>query len=315
MELKNKRVLVTGGEGFLGKPLVEMLKKEGADVFVVRRKEYDLRSESAVAKLFADSKPQLVIHAAVHGGGIGHMSKQPGSIYYDNILMNSFVVEYSRRAKVEKFLGVGTVCSYPKFTPIPFNEKNLWDGYPEETNAPYGLTKKMMLVQQQSYEKEFGFRSNHLLLVNMYGPGDDFSPETSHVIPALILKFDYAKKHIAPEVICWGTGKPTREFLYVNDGARAIVLALKNCETSDPINVGSGEEISVKDLSKLIADLIGYKGRISWDRTKPDGQPKRYLDVSKAEKVFTFKANIPFNEGIKNTIAWFHANNLASKYK
>jgi GDP-L-fucose synthase len=312
MELKNKTVMVTGGEGFLGGPLVSLLAKEGAKVFVVKIQDYDLRNESSVAKLFKDANPQIVVHAAVHGGGIGYMAKHPGSIYYDNVLMNSFMVEYSKRAKVEKFLGIGTVCSYPKFTPVPFKEENLWDGYPEETNAPYGLTKKMMLVHTQAYEQEYGFKANNLLLVNMYGPRDNFNPDSSHVIPALIMRFDRAKKENQPEVVCWGTGKPTREFLFVEDAAEAIVLALKNCNTSAPINVGSGEEVSIKDLSELIASIIGYKGKIVWDKSKPDGQPKRRLDVSKAKKEFGFKAKTSFKDGFKKTITWYQ-NNLAGK--
>jgi len=305
MELKNKKILVTGGSGFLGKALIPLLNAEGADTIIFKRSEYDLRNESNVKRLFDDTRPDIVIHAAVHGGGIGHMKQHPGSIYYDNIMMNSLMVEYSRLYKVEKFVGIGTVCSYPKFSPVPFKEEDLWNGYPEETNAPYGLTKKMMLVQQRSYEIEYGLRSNHLLLVNMYGPHDDFDPSTSHVIPALLMKFEKAKREGLPEVVCWGTGKPTREFLYVEDGARAIVLATKKCTTSAPINVGSEYEISIKDLSTLIAKLFGYKEKIVWDTTKPDGQPKRRLDITKAKKEFGFTAGTSFETGLKNTIEWY----------
>jgi GDP-L-fucose synthase len=305
MELKNKRILVTGGYGFLGKALMPMLEKEGANALTFSRSEYDIRKEDQVNKLFENTKPDMVIHAAVHGGGIGHMSKNPGSIYYDNIMMNSLMVEYSRIYKIIKFLGVGTVCSYPKFTTTPFKEKDLWSGYPEETNAPYGLTKKMMLVHQQAYEAQYGFSSNHLLMANMYGPYDDFDLDTSHVIPALIQRFDKAKRANSKEVVCWGTGNPTREFLYVDDGARAIVLALKNCNTSDPINVGSSEEISIKELGRLIANIIGYKGNILWDKTKPDGQPKRKLDITKAKNEFDFTAKIGFEDGLTKTIDWY----------
>lgn len=304
MELKNKKVLVTGGHGFLGKALVPLLNAEGADPIIFKRSEYDIRVGSDVKRLFEATSPDIVIHTAAHGGGIGHMKEHPGSIYYDNIMMNSLMVEYSRLYKVEKFVGVGTVCSYPKFSPVPFKEEDLWNGYPEETNAPYGLTKKMMLVQQQAYETEYGLRSNHLLLVNMYGPNDDFDPSTSHVIPAMLMKFEKAKSEGLPEVVCWGTGKPTREFLYVEDAARAIVLAAKKCSTSAPINVGSGHEISIKDLSALIAKLFEYNGNIVWDTSKPDGQPKRRLDTSKAFKEFEFKAKTNIKEGLTSTINW-----------
>lgn len=314
IQLKNKRILVTGGRGFLGKTLIPMLEAEGAEAITFGREEYDIRKENQVKQLFDRTKPQLVIHAAVHGGGIGHMKAHPASIYFDNVMMNALMVEYSRLNKVEKFLGVGTVCSYPKFTPVPFKEENLWNGYPEETNAPYGLTKKMMLVHQQGCEIEYGMKSNHLLLVNMYGPNDDFDPETSHVIPALILKFSRAKTHNSPEVVCWGTGKPTREFLYVDDAARAIVLALKNCNTSEPINVGSGDEISIKDLSELIGELIAYKGKIVWDTSKPDGQPKRKLDITKAKIKFGFKATTDFKKGLQIMIRWFYDNDIASQF-
>ena len=304
---KHKKVLVTGGNGFLGTSLVPQLINLGAKIHIPRSKEYDLRNEAFVEKLFSKAKPDLVIHLAAHGGGIGHMRKHPGTIFYDNITMNSLVIDMSRKYSVEKFVGIGTVCSYPRFTQVPFDEKDLWEGYPEETNAPYGLAKKMMLVQTQGYHQEFGFNGIHLLLVNMYGPYDDFNLKTAHVIPALIRKFFLAVKTNKDEVTVWGTGKVSREFLYVKDAAEAIILATEKYNKSEPVNIGAGFEISIKDLVELIAKLTDFKGKIGWDATKPDGQPRRCLDTSKAEKEFGFKAKTSFREGLKRTIEWYRA--------
>lgn len=302
-----KKVIVTGGAGFLGKHLIPKLESANADVFIPRSEDYDLRNEKDVDRLFKNFKAELVIHMAVHGGGIGYMKSHPGSIFYDNMMMNAVVLEKSRQYNVDKFVGIGTVCSYPKFTLVPFKEDNLWDGYPEETNAPYGLAKKMMLVQTQGYKQQYNFNGVHLLLVNMYGPHDDFNEKTSHVIPALIKKFTHAVENDEKEVVVWGTGKASREFLYVEDAATAIILASEKYNKSDPANVGSGFEIKIKDLVELIAGQIGFDGRIVWDKSKPDGQPKRCLDISRAKKEFGFKAKTDFKEGIKKTIDWYNS--------
>ncbi|MFH1358673.1 MAG: NAD-dependent epimerase/dehydratase family protein [archaeon] len=296
-----KRVLVTGGMGFVGGFLVEKLKGLGADVFTFSRNEYDLTKEGDVKRLFEDSKPQIVIHLAVDGGGIGYMKKNPGSVYDNNILMNTFIQKYARLNNVEKFYGMGTVCEYPKFTPVPFKEENLWEGYPEETNAAYGLTKKMMMVQSQGYRQQYGFNAIHLLMVNLYGPRDDFHPENSHVIPALIKKFVENKD----KVEIWGTGSASREFLYVEDAVNAIILAIERYNKSEPINIGSGQETTIKELVNIIAELTNFQGEIVWDTTKPDGQPRRCLDTSKAEQEFGFKAKISFKEGLRKTIKWY----------
>jgi GDP-L-fucose synthase len=303
-----KKVLVTGGTGFLGKHLVPMLKSLEADIFVPRSKNYDLRKEKDVDRLFKQYCPELVIHLAAHGGGIGHMRKYPGSIFYDNLMMNSLIIEKSLRYGVKKFVGIGTVCSYPKFTPTPFKEEDLWNGYPEETNAAYGLSKKMMLVQTQAYREEQGFNGIHLLLVNMYGPYDDFNLKTSHVIPALIRKFTDVVEKNKKEVEVWGTGRASREFLYAEDAARAIILATEKYNKPEPVNIGVGFEIKIKDLVELIAELTGFKGEIKWDTTKPDGQPRRCLDVSRAKEEFGFEAKVDFREGLKKTIEWYKYN-------
>lgn len=305
---KGKKIVVTGGAGFLGMHLVPMIVSSGAHVFVPRSKDYDLRREDDVDRLIRYQLPEIIIHLAAHGGGIGHMRGHPGSIFYDNIMMNTLLIDKSLKYKVDKFVGIGTVCSYPKFTSVPFKEKDLWNGYPEETNAPYGLSKKMMLVQSQAYREEYGFNSIHLLLVNMYGPHDDFNLETSHVIPASIRKFFDAVETNKREVEVWGTGKASREFLYVEDAARAILLATERYNKSDPVNIGSGFEIKVKDLVDLIAELTGFEGKIIWDTSKPDGQPKRRLDISKAKKDFYFEAHVDFREGLKRTIKWYEVN-------
>jgi GDP-L-fucose synthase len=302
---KGKRVLVTGGSGFLGKHIVPKLQQNGSLVIVPRSRDYDLRKEADVRKLFTNAQPQIVIHLAVNGGGIGYMRKHPATVYDDNILMNTYVLEQSRQADVEKFVGIGTVCEYPKFTPVPFKEEDLWNGYPEETNASYGLSKRMMLVQTQAYKKEYGFNGIHLLLVNMYGPFDDFDSETSHVIPALIQKFVKAQIQRLDRIEVWGTGKASREFLYVEDAADAIILATEKYKKPDPINIGTGKEITIRNLVSVIANIIGYTGSITWDTTKPDGQPTRCLDISKAKNEFGFIAKTDFTEGLKKTIEWY----------
>jgi GDP-L-fucose synthase len=302
----NKRILVTGGAGFLGSYVVGKLKQRGCkDIFVPRSKDYNLVQMDAVKRLYKDSNPNIVIHLAAAVGGIGANCERPADFFYDNIMMGVQLMEEARLRKVSKFVNIGTVCSYPKFTPIPFKEKDLWNGYPEETNAPYGLAKKMLIVQSQAYRQQYGFNSINLLQVNLYGPGDNFAPEISHVIPALIKKCCDAIKNRENRIIVWGTGKPTREFLYVEDAAEGILLATEKYNKSEPINLGSGFEISIKDLVELIARLTGFKGEIIRDASKPDGQPRRCLDVSKAKKEFGFVAKTTFEEGLKKTIEWY----------
>ncbi len=307
--IEQKKILVTGGAGFLGSHVVSQLIAHGAkkeNITVPRSKEYDLREKDICAQIVTNH--DIVIHLAANVGGIGYNQQNPGTLFYDNLLMGVHLMEESRKAGVQKFVAIGTICAYPKHTPVPFKEEELWNGYPEETNAPYGLAKKMMLVQSQAYRAQYGFNSIFLLPVNLYGPKDNFNPNSSHVIPALIKKFFDAKENGATEVIVWGTGKPTREFLYVDDCARAIVLATLSYEKSDPVNIGSSFEISIKDLATLIAKIVGYTGKIVFDDTKPDGQPRRKLDVSRAKKEFGFESKVTFNEGLQHTIAWYHAN-------
>ncbi len=308
--LKDKNILVTGGAGFLGKHVVEMImKKHPKKILVPRSREYDLRNQKDCEKVVQGM--DLVIHLAVNGGGIGYNRENPGTLCYDNLVMGAHIIEEARRAGVQKFVGLGTICQYPKYTPVPFKEEDLWNGYPEETNAPYGLAKKMLLVLAQSYRKQYGFNAIHLMPVNLYGPGDNFDPKQSHVIPALIKKFVDAKKRGDEFVIVWGTGKPTREFLFVEDAARAIVLAAEKYNKPSPVNLGASFEISIKDLVSLIKKLTGFKGEIVWDKTKPDGQPRRKLDTSKAKKEFDFESRVSFEEGLKKTIDWyFHAGDL-----
>ena len=307
-----KRVLVTGGAGFLGSFVVEILQERGCkDIFVPRSKDYDLIEMEAVKKLYRDAKPDIVIHLAARVGGIGANRANPGKFFYDNLMMGVQMMEVGRQVGLEKFVAIGTICAYPKFTPIPFKEENLWNGYPEETNAPYGLAKKMLLVQAQAYRQQYGFNAIYLLPVNLYGPRDNFDPESSHVIPALIKKcVDAISKPqssiLKPLTISvWGTGKPTREFLYVEDAAEGILLATERYNKPDPINLGAGFEISIKDLVELIAKLTGFNGEIVWDSSKPDGQPRRMLDTSRAEKEFGFRAMTSFEEGLKKTIEWY----------
>ncbi len=301
-----RRVLVTGGSGFLGRHVVAELEAADADeVFVPRSRDYDLRTSEGVRRALADGRPHVVIHLAAVVGGIGANRAHPGRFFYENAVMGVELLEQARRAGVEKFVAVGTVCSYPKFTPVPFREEDLWNGYPEETNAPYGLAKKMLLVQGQAYRQQYGFNAIYLLPVNLYGPGDNFDPETSHVIPALIRKFVEANESGAPEVVCWGTGSPTREFLYVDDAARAIRLATERYDDPEPVNLGSGAEISTGDLAEKIRGLVGYEGRVAWDASKPDGQPRRRLDTSRAERAFGFRAEVRLEDGLHRTIDWY----------
>jgi len=303
---KDKRVVVTGGAGFLGQVVCEKLRARGCEqVTAPRSKEYDLRTADGIERCLNDARPDLIIHLAAVVGGIGGNMKNPGTYFYDNIMMGVQLMEAARRKEVAKMVAVGTICSYPKFTPVPFKEEELWSGYPEETNAPYGLAKKMLIVQAQAYRQQWGFNGVNLLPVNLYGPGDNFDPETSHVIPALVKKCVEAVDAGAPEIVCWGDGSATREFIYVDDAAEGIVLAAENYDGDDPVNLGSGMEISIKELAELIAKHTGFEGRIVWDTTKPNGQPRRCLDTTRAEKLFGFKAQMPFDEGLRRTIDWY----------
>lgn len=307
------RVLVTGGAGFLGSAVVNQLRSRGyQDVIVPRSRNYDLREQAMVVKLYNDAKPEVVIHLAAVVGGIGANRSNPGRFFYDNALMGIQMMEYARRFAVKKFIAVGTICAYPKFATIPFKEDELWNGYPEETNAPYGLAKKMMLVQAQAYRAQYGFNAVYLLPVNLYGPGDNFDLEISHVIPALVRKCVEAKENNDKEIVLWGDGSPTREFLYVEDAADAIVMAAERYDGSEPVNLGTGEEISIRDLASLIAKEVGYSGSIVWDTTKPNGQPRRCLDTSRAQRYFGFQARVGFREGIAKTLAWYMAHRCQS---
>ncbi len=306
INIQNRKIIVTGGKGFLGNYVVEKLKEHNCmDIFIPTKEKYDLRDLGRVKKMYKDAKADIVIHLAAVVGGIGANREYPGSFFYDNLIMGIQLIEQARLNNIKKFVAIGTICAYPKFTPVPFKEEDLWDGYPEETNAPYGLAKKMLLVQSQAYRQQYGFNSVFLLPVNLYGPNDNFDSKSSHVIPALIEKFYEAKINNDSEVIVWGTGKATREFFYVGDCAEAIVLATEKYSKQDPVNIGTGFEISIKNLAKKIKDIIGYKGKIVWDTSKPDGQPRRCLDISKASKEFGFKANTNFDTGLKRTISWY----------
>ncbi len=303
------KIVITGGAGFLGSFVVEKLKDRGCKkIFIPRSKDYNLIENEHIKKLYGDAKPDIVIHLAAVVGGIGANRENPGRFFYENLMMGVQLMEQARLAGIEKFIAVGTICSYPKFTPIPFKEEDLWNGYPEETNAPYGIAKKALLVQAQAYRQQYGLNSIYLLPVNLYGPSDNFDPGSSHVIPALIKKCFDAIKNNENEIVVWGTGKATREFLYVEDCAEGIVLATERYNKPDPVNLGAGFEISIKELAELIVELTGFKGKINWDITKPDGQPRRCLDTTKAEKEFGFKAKTKFDEGLKRTIQWYKNN-------
>ncbi|HNT98112.1 MAG TPA: GDP-L-fucose synthase [Elusimicrobiales bacterium] len=308
MDLSKKRIMVTGGAGFLGSFVVEGLRARGCrDIFVPREKDYDLVDGAAVRRAYEDSRPQVVIHLAARVGGIGANLENPGKFFYDNLMMGAQLMEEARLRGVEKFVALGTICAYPKFAPVPFREEDLWNGYPEETNAPYGIAKKMLLVQGQAYRRQYGLNSIFLLPVNLYGPGDNFDPASSHVIPALIRKCAEAAATGAGEVTVWGTGKATREFLYAGDCAEAVALAAERYESPEPVNIGAGFEISIRDLAAMIAGLTGFAGRIVWDASRPDGQPRRMLDTSRAEREFGFKARTGFAEGLRRTVDWYKA--------
>lgn len=308
---KQRRVVVTGGAGFLGSFVVERLRARGAEVFVPRKQDYDLVQLEAARAVLAEAQPACVIHLAARVGGIGANREHPAGFFYDNLLMGAQLLHEAWRQGVEKFVAIGTVCAYPKHTPVPFKEDDLWNGYPEETNAPYGLAKKMLLVQAQAYRQEYGYNGIFLLPVNLYGPGDNFDPASSHVIPALIRKCLEARERGEDEIVVWGDGSPTREFLYVADAAEGIVLAAERYDGAEPVNLGSAFEISIRDLVDTIARLTGFEGRIVWDTSKPNGQPRRKLDVSRAEMAFGFRSTTTFEDGLRRTIDWCRQQQLA----
>lgn len=308
MNWNEQRVVVTGGSGFLGSHVVDALQKRGAgEIFVPLRSDYDLRYQDAILDLLNDARPSLIIHLAASVGGIGANRAYPAEFFYDNLMMGTQLLHESWRAGVEKFVAIGTVCAYPKYTPVPFQEEDLWNGYPEETNAPYGLAKKMLLVQSQAYRQQYGYNSIFLLPVNLYGPGDSFDLESSHVIPALIRKCLEAEQNGERALVAWGDGSPTREFLYVEDAANGIVLASERYNDSEPVNLGSGNEISIKDLMTTIAHYTGFTGEIVWDTSKPNGQPRRALNIDRAFERFGFRATTSFDEGLRKTIEWYRA--------
>ncbi len=306
--------MVTGGGGFLGSHVVTRLKQIGcSNVFTPAQPDYDLRQSDAIERLFAEQHPEVVIHLAAVVGGIGANRANPGRFFYENAIMGIQLIEAARRHGVEKTVILGTICAYPKFTPVPFREETLWNGYPEATNAPYGLAKKMLLVQCQAYREQYGMNAIYLLPVNLYGPGDKFDAESSHVIPALIRKCMEAVENGRDEIVLWGDGTPTREFLYVEDAAEAVVLATERYDKPDPVNLGSGVEISIRDLATIVAEMTGFSGRIRWDNTKPNGQPRRCLDVSRAEREFGFRAGTEFRTGLRKTIEWYQSARLRSQ--
>lgn len=308
INLSTKRIAVTGGAGFLGSYVVEQLLKRGAkkeNILIVRSKDFDLTREKNVEEFYGALRPEIVIHLAAVVGGIGINRLHPGGFFYKNLIMGTLLIEYARRYNIEKFVSIGTICAYPKFTPAPFREEDIWNGYPEETNAPYGLAKKMMLVQSQAYRTEYGFNSIYLLPTNLYGPRDNFNPDSSHVIPALIKKCFDAMLNTERQITVWGTGSASREFLFVEDAAEGIVLAAEQYDGIQPVNLGSGSEISIRELTDLIVRLTGFKGEVVWDASKPDGQPRRKLDVSRAAQYFGFTARTGLEEGLKATIEWY----------
>jgi GDP-L-fucose synthase len=303
---KNQSVILTGGSGFLGSFVADKLRaRECESIIIPRSREYDLRNVEDIRRLFRNTKATMLVHLAARVGGIGANRMNPASFFYDNLAMGINLMEQARLHSVEKFVAVGTICSYPKHTPVPFRESELWNGYPEETNAPYGLAKKMLLVQSQAYRQQYDYNSIFLLPVNLYGPGDHFDLETSHVIPALIRKCFDALQANGKSIVCWGDGSPTREFLYVEDCAEAILLAAEHYNDGEPVNLGSGAEISIKELAEKICELTGFQGKIEWDTTKPNGQPRRCLDVSRAKQLFGFEAKVSFHEGLAKTIQWY----------
>lgn len=305
----DKKVCITGGDGFLGSFVQKTLDEHGAkNIFIPTIDEYDLTDIDNIRRMLSDSNPDLIIHLAALAGGIGANRARPAEFFYKNLMMGVPLMHEAWEQGVKKFVAIGTICAYPKFTPIPFKEENLWEGYPEETNAPYGLAKKMLLVQAQAYREQYGFNAIYLLPVNLYGPRDNFNLETSHVIPALIRKMVDAEDNGEPEVILWGDGSPTREFFYAGDAARGIVMAAERYNDSEPVNLGAGMEISIKDLAELISKLTGFSGKIKWDTSKPNGQPRRALDTKRAKEFFGFQAEMPFEEGLKRTIAWYREN-------
>jgi GDP-L-fucose synthase len=308
---QGKRMTVTGGRGFLGRPLVAMLSEAGAEVATFSSTDYDLTRQADVAAMYRDLHPDVVIHLAARVGGIGANRDNPGRFFYDNAIMGIELIEQARKNGLQKFVQIGTVCSYPKFAPVPFSEDDLWNGYPEETNAPYGIAKKALLVQAQAYRQQYGLDAIYLIPVNLYGPGDNFDLHTSHVIPALIRKCIEATQSGARVVDVWGTGKPTREFLYVDDAARGIMLATERYSKPDPVNIGTAHEISIKDLVALIAELTGFEGEIRYDASKPDGQPRRKLNVERAKLEFGFEAQTPFRVGLQRTVEWFRTREVA----
>jgi len=309
IDLTTKRIAVTGGEGFLGRAVVARLQALGcARIGVPRRRNYDLRTEAGVSGFYEQLKPEIVIHLAATVGGIGANQRRPGEFFYDNAIMGTQLIEFGRRAGIEKFVCIGTVCSYPKFTPVPFREEELWNGYPEETNAPYGLAKKLLLVQSQAYRQQYGLNAIYLIPVNLYGPGDNFSSTTSHVIPAMLRKCVEAKEANRQSITLWGNGSATREFLYVDDAAHGIVQAIQRYDGAEPVNLGAAWEISIRELAQRIAARTGFEGEIRWDTSRPNGQPRRSLDTSRAKRWFGFEARTSFDEGLRATYEWYMKN-------